>query len=851
MPTSAKLTLAWTSTNAASVKISGVGDGLPESGSAAIATEEASYSLVAVGADGTESVASVISVSTHEDGAVVSGHAEISSGVAALISFAAMKDGQVVTSAVVGDTITLSVVASESTDEISIEGASAGIAETSDGHRKASTTVTLGDAMSGDFNCDVSVNGVVGDSGSVHVDIGAAPWANNGETTSSTPPEMGAPPADGTPPTNTPEAPPVAADGGGAVEKREPPELELVLVDSEGGQHEEEMELKPGQTGRLEWTATNATQIFVNGKTVDAQGGMDIPYNEKYAEPAVSFEVVASNPDNDPVTKTAKVKMEVATVAAPLDFHQYLDFPGPKGASYGYFEVESSGLQIEFAGKFTPQNSTIIATAGWDNGLGLTLSHEFKDGAWKLEPKLKFQTPIDVSGDDPDKSKTWVQISGGAEGSYSWSNGFAVALEILLIGLKVSKEPGGKWEHEEGSLDCTANANWTGSLTVDLGKFEGTVKVSGKLGLKPEWGEIFKQLLEKYGEDLAIDVIIELAIDLSMVAGGIFAIVIAFQSIFDTMELERMRDETIPKLTDATAQGYLDGVNGKEDGKPDSEDPDMKSAYSAGLAAGSNKRATIITYKCSGDAGRFDEWLAKNVDELTSHVRAQTKEKLQKDMWTYKADGYAGSWKRVLPGSDGMTQNDQYYAWIFIIGFDSPKQMGASWHKLWLDHRVYNGSESPTLWPGRNDGDWGGNASATPSQDSASLDSPSPDSAAEDAAPPPHRKDLYMSYETLKLCEASIDGLKVKRKFATKAQAEAAIKKSRLKGGHSVLPLQFTSPASDALVNACGGYTFPIRKDKNGNRLPDLQLDGWLASNGSRMFVLLSDGSGAIAEVTL
>lgn len=143
-------------------------------------------------------------------------------------------------------------------------------------------------------------------------------------------------------------------------------------------------------------------------------------YNEASAGSDVPDEIVAWNikPSNSTIRLTYAKTIKTAFLSTPLDFHQYISLDGPQG-DYKYATIKS-GFQVEFAGKFSFFEGKASLTPAWDDGLGLTLSKEFKSSSWKLEPKLKFQTPVDVTGKDEDKAKTWAQISGGAEGSYTW-----------------------------------------------------------------------------------------------------------------------------------------------------------------------------------------------------------------------------------------------------------------------------------------------------------------------------------------------------------------------------------------------------------------------------------------------
>ena len=174
VPVSATLTLNWTATNASSVNITGVGDGQGATGSATIPTQDGTITLVAVADGGAQSTPFAIDIATHPDGDVVSGHSDLSSGVAMIVSFTATKDSQTVTTANVGDQITLTAVVSESTDACTINGADASLADDGSGNKQATAAVTIASGDSGDYSCTVSAGGTAGDPGSLHLDIGPA-----------------------------------------------------------------------------------------------------------------------------------------------------------------------------------------------------------------------------------------------------------------------------------------------------------------------------------------------------------------------------------------------------------------------------------------------------------------------------------------------------------------------------------------------------------------------------------------------------------------------------------------------------------------------------------------------------
>jgi hypothetical protein len=53
------------------------------------------------------------------------------------------------------------------------------------------------------------------------------------------------------------------------------------------------------------------------------------------------------------------------------------------------------------------------------------------------------------------------------------------------------------------------------------------------------------------------------------------------------------------------------------------------------------------------------------------------------------------------PGSSGAVFNDQYNAWIYIVGGQSPATKGGDWLKKWLEHRTEDDSN-----PDKSAGRW-------------------------------------------------------------------------------------------------------------------------------------------------
>jgi GH24 family phage-related lysozyme (muramidase) len=183
-----KLKLKWSSTNADSVDIAGVGAGLAVSGEQDIPTREASYSITATGKTGTSDPFD-IEVHTHKAGEVVSQHVDLGADVAAIISFTANKDSAVVSSATVGDTITLIALFSDATETAKLNGNDAELTELPNGQKQAQLDVVIEAKSDGNFTAQALKGGAVAQEFPQHVDIIAAPTASTttGPTTTTAP----------------------------------------------------------------------------------------------------------------------------------------------------------------------------------------------------------------------------------------------------------------------------------------------------------------------------------------------------------------------------------------------------------------------------------------------------------------------------------------------------------------------------------------------------------------------------------------------------------------------------------------------------------------------------------------
>ena len=168
--TDAAVTLSWFASDASSVRIDPLGS-FEATGSTTIPAEEASYTLVAIAEDGTESDPWPLEVHTHEPGEVVSQHVDLSSGVAALLDFQAYVDGEIVSDGAAGSTVTLRATVSDCADAVFINGMECALQATGTGESIAQTEVVLSADMDGAFQCQVMQEGSEAASGSVWIDI--------------------------------------------------------------------------------------------------------------------------------------------------------------------------------------------------------------------------------------------------------------------------------------------------------------------------------------------------------------------------------------------------------------------------------------------------------------------------------------------------------------------------------------------------------------------------------------------------------------------------------------------------------------------------------------------------------
>ena len=166
---SAKLKLTWNSTNADTVDIGPVGTGLAASGSQDIPTQDANYALVANGKTG-KSQPFNIEVHTHDDGAVVGPHVDLGTGQVAVVSFVATMGNAPITSAKIGQTITLTATFSDATKSAKINGQDAALTAQPNGQQVATLAVTIDASCDGNFDAQAIGDGTGADTPQ-HIDI--------------------------------------------------------------------------------------------------------------------------------------------------------------------------------------------------------------------------------------------------------------------------------------------------------------------------------------------------------------------------------------------------------------------------------------------------------------------------------------------------------------------------------------------------------------------------------------------------------------------------------------------------------------------------------------------------------
>jgi hypothetical protein len=395
------------------------------------------------------------------------------------------------------------------------------------------------------------------------------------------------------------------------------------------------------------------------------------------------------------------------------------------------FDIEDVKCEIEVTfsiqGSYAPtEEGTVQSQATFDNqGFTEALSTDIEWGDWEIEPKLEFGKPKQKKKDgaQSDDPPPWeVAIDGSCSftrkftsDTLDWLKGEA-KITFTAVGLELTKEQPkagaapdpdddmGGWTCEAGEIKISGSGGGNVSGDFPAGwAFPGHAELAVELEIEGK-GELdllklaVNKAMETYGTDLGCDALIGLAIPLAIVVAGVASIVVACEAIFEIWELEDMRDETIPSLRDKATQGYMDGLNGLNEGDEKAKVSDEKQAGAAGACAGTKKRKDIIAKKCNGDPSLFDDWMTQNGDQVQQQASAKFQETIEVNLWTQKAKEYADAWSRSLPGGDYQALKNQQHAWLCII--QNPPTPG-KWMDLWLSLRVNDSTD-----PGLRDGNW-------------------------------------------------------------------------------------------------------------------------------------------------
>ena len=647
---SAKLTLSWTGTNAASVRIAGLGDNLGASGSKSIGTEDATYTLVAVGADGSESQPFLISVATHPDGSVVAPHTELGSGIAAILSFCAMKGGAAVTSASVGDTLTLTAHCSAATDAVTIAGASAGLAEDADGSKTATTDVTIAAVSTGDFDCSVSAGGTVGDTGSVHIEILAAPPASTtaapsqsttagpAQSTTAAPSNSttaapvqsttaapvqsttaapvqsttAAPPQSTTVPQITTEPPAHGEGTGGETgEPADPPKLTLSAVNEDGeasddGTVNAGIKTKVTFTWKIEGEAEEIElEPASSGFDKSTAGTFTFTVPEK-AEDNVTFTLSANGKDGKQVSTTVTVKISGqrsagTTIKIEL-FKIEIPFTGEEGLRIGHWAKFKVAAEIKVAGVFEVEGS--------DASNELTVGqHGDLEQALKIKVDIK---SLHVPGDPEFKiiggaSLEEAKIGGEVKFVTGWDLVPTITGTLEFSAFKLKKTSDGKDEVEGASVSLKAAGQYQypvqGKDEVTLSGTTGKLLVEGEVALKGEVSpfyegiglELAKMLAERFGLEVAATVLevsgIVLAVEIEM---AIIVIGVVWNIVSDVRAFNAM-DEKVTKANNAFASYFVQGLfMGQDDGGAVGGEEEFVEASKQGMSAGVKQREPML-----------------------------------------------------------------------------------------------------------------------------------------------------------------------------------------------------------------------------------------------------------------
>jgi len=728
VPESATLTLTWSSTNAASVNIDGLGSGLAASGSSAVPTQDSTFTLVAVAADGTQSAPVTVSVATHPDGDVVSGHSDLGSGIAAILSFGVMKDGQLVTSVAMGDTVTLSAIVSAATDSVTLGGAAASLAPADGGNQQATASVTIAAPMSGDFDCEASAAGVAATPASCHVEIEAASSTPSTTTRAPTTTTTAAPTTTTAAPTTTTRAPtttttaaptttttaapsttttapsttttapatttsqapttttqPGTTTTAGAV----PTITRFVAVSTDNPDGTQDISCTPGTVVTLQWEVSNdATQVTFDGPVGGGSFTSQFSGKQDFTVPAqtdagggssansgtVSFTLAASNSAGAAPTQTVYVRSKAQTTVEftaeyPIAYPLYT----PPPLRYAKVSLKPSivpAVKLTWVanGDPPPVNKDDLFT-------------QFTNTVKGLADVVSWSTITDAQlVNDGSQLSPTANPLGGKDGSESADKGAKLSVDAKWklqpsgIGLQVSciiasiakDQKSGDWSTKACTLEGEASKD-VPLASVPIG--DGTWTASGVVSLKLDLDA------EPDWGNIALDAVKLLGADalivVSMVAGGIATIAVACIEIWEGWALEDLAKQLDASEKSAVA-GYMTalGVNTADDGGD-------SGAYSQGQQSGASTQQSVIDNQCGGDASKFSDWMTQNADA----VKSQAHTNFRSSARTAAFQGFAKN-----HGSGDLKTLQQ--GWLVTMGSPAPAHGGNM--DLW---RQYRGAE--------------------------------------------------------------------------------------------------------------------------------------------------------------
>ncbi|MBN1603939.1 MAG: hypothetical protein JW915_20175 [Chitinispirillaceae bacterium] len=479
------------------------------------------------------------------------------------------------------------------------------------------------------------------------------------------------------------------------------PFLDVLAIGSDGSQSGFDMSIQPDKTGRIYWSASNATHVQINGESVQLNGETEISFDKTYLDSYVPYEIVAWNkkPENS-VIIVVNARMLKDTLGITIDFNKKVTIPFGKEKSYKYIKMTQSELELEFSGKYTPIKGQYPTSIAWDNDgiaaqetiLQLKKSLSFCD--LKLDIKGKLKTPLDITGDNDKAKESWAEISCSADGyavfKINGSNEVNIGLKFGFTGVKISRKavPDAQWQYKFGTVELTPFGAWKGIIKTEYGEFNGGFKISAKFKGEPNWPAIIETLVEKFGTNLglesgtgALGIAAGIATSPAVIASGVVAtIVVGCIKIVEANEAAEFRKHVIPGLCNELRKGIDDGLRGRASNTSSVTVVDEATAYQAGVVAGTKKRAEL-EQNCEPFNGKPEE----DKNAIVNNARNSAEAKMQIDFFTTMAPGIKGRWL----SSDHDKMTSLMSAWNNTIG-NCPARKGGNYLNIWQANRIDN-----------------------------------------------------------------------------------------------------------------------------------------------------------------